>query len=170
MTQVKGRKGHSKSVLVSDAALLPAAGLAIHPAARPAFEAWLTAWPALSAGSSTPAAVVSAAWWGEEARIVAGFAAYAHVIAGSREAVAVVQPLSEAEIARIAWAEVDALLAAAGLPPAVVIRLRERARLDTGNGSPLTPALRRKLARQPGPQPAPRPFARAIARYRASRP
>jgi hypothetical protein len=120
--------------------------------------------------------VVPAAWWGEEARVVAGFAAYAHVIAGASGAsgasgaVAVVQHLSEAEIARAAWAEVDVLLAAAGLAPPVVIRLRERARGDTANEGTLTPALRRKLARQPGPQPAPRPFARAIARYRANPP
>lgn len=156
-------------VLKSAATLLAAAGIPIHPAARPAFEAWLTAWPALKTDLTAPAAVVPAAWWGEEARAIAGFAAYAQVLRGA-EALAVVRPLSDDEIARVAWAEVYMLLAAVGLAPAVVIGLRERVRRETGSEGALTPALRRKLARQPGPQPAPRPFARAIARFRARRP
>ena len=41
MTRIEARKDHLKSVLIPDAVLLPAVSLAIHPAARPAFEAWL---------------------------------------------------------------------------------------------------------------------------------
>ncbi|WP_138473197.1 hypothetical protein [Poseidonocella sp. HB161398] len=162
-----------EDVRIADAAELP-----LHPAARPAFEAWSRAWTSC-AGHETAArgAVVAiAAMAPEGPAVVGGFGAYLRALAGEEGILAVVLPFAaEAAVLEMARAELAILLRAASLPAAMAGEI-SRSLAGMSADIPAGEAGARDAgSRLDGPPPfrVPRAaegtqFERAVAKFRAS--